>query len=250
MTRQASGPPQPIAPENKEWLDTPPRPINGGVSEAQARVPEVAAYPVAPNPVPAAPIRPKRRFGLMALLAILVLALVLSAGLVALGFGGKGPFATLGKHPAPTATATPALPPGFALYTNIDHSFKVIYPTSWQKGASTSGTGIDFQGPSNASFIATNLGGNQGDPATSDNAFCALLSGNTSSPHTVTVGGQRWTQETCDSFDFFGNLHAVVETITYKGLTFMIAYSATRSAFANENTHFFSLMEHSFAFLI
>lgn len=212
-------------------------------------MPEAAAYLVASDPVLAAPVRKKRRVGLMALLAILVLALVLSAGLVALGFGGKGPFATLGKHLAPTATATPSSPPGFSLYINIDHSFKVIYPTSWQKSPSTSGTGIDFEGPASSSFIATNLGTNQGDPVTSDGAFCALLSGSPGSPRNVTVGGQRWTQETCDSLPIFGNLHAVVETITYKGFTYMIAYSATHADFGNDTTHFFSRMERSFTFL-
>ena len=211
--------------------------------------PEAAAYPVAPNPVPAAPTRKKRRAGLIALLAILVLALVLSAGLVALGFGGKGPLATLGKQATPIVTATSSLPPGFSLYTNLDHSFKLIYPASWQKGSSSSGTGVDFQGPAGASFIATNLGTNQGDAVTADGAFCALLSGSPGSPRDVIIGGQRWTQETCDSLPIFGNLHAVVETINYKGFSYMIAYSAAHLDFANDNTRFFALMEHSFTFL-
>ena len=248
-TRQVSGPSQPIPPDSKEWLDTLPQPSNGRIAEANDRMPEGIAYPVAPNPVPVAPVRKKGRVGLMAILAILVLALVLSAGLVALGFGGKGPFAPLGKHAAPTATATPSLPPGFSLYTNLDHSFKLIYPSTWQKGPSSSGTGIDFQGPASSSFIATNLGTNQGDPVTSDGAFCALLSGSPGSPHNVTVGGQRWTQETCDSLAIFGNLHAVVETVIYKGFSFLIAYSATRADFGKDTTHFFSRMEQSFTFL-
>jgi hypothetical protein len=186
----------------------------------------------------------------MALLALLVLALVLSAGLVALGFGGKGPLAMLGKRATPVTTATPSLPPGFSLYTNLDHSFKLIYPTSWQKGPSSSGTGVDFEGPSGASFIATNLGTNQGDAVTADGAFCALLSGSPGSPHDVVVGGQRWTQETCDSLPVFGNLHAVVETINYKGFSYMIAYSAAQPNFGNDKTQFFSFMENSFTFLL
>ena len=259
-TRPGSGPSQSTPAGSKGLLDTPipappangytpPQPAYAGIAGPDARMPGAAAYPIVPGPVPAAPTRKKRRAGLIALLAIIVLAVVLSAGLVALGFGGKGPFATLGTHATPTATATPSLPPGFSLYTNLDHSFKLIYPTSWQKGPSSSGTGVDFQGPAGASFIATNLGTNQGDAVTSDGAFCALLSGSPGSPHSVVVGGQRWTQETCDSLPIFGNLHAVVETISYKGVSYMIAYSAAHTDFANDNSQFFALMENSFTFL-
>lgn len=259
-TRPVSGPSQPT-PAGGQALPgapipttpasdyTPPQPAYASIPGPNGWKPESAAYPVAPGPVPAAPARKKRSAGLVALLAIIVLALVLSAGLVALGLGGKGPLATLGKHAAPTATATPSLPPGFSLYTNLDHSFQLIYPTGWQKGPSSSGTGVDFQGPSGESFIATNLGTNQGDAVTADGAFCALLSGSPGSPRDVPIGGQRWTQETCDSLPIFGNLHAVVETVNYKGFSYMIAYSAAHPDFANDNTRFFALMERSFTFL-
>jgi serine/threonine protein kinase len=259
-TRQVSGPSQPTPTGSKALPGAPipatpasdympPQPAYTSMSGPNGWKLEAVAYPLAPNPMPVAPAHKKRRAGLVALLAILVLALALSAGLVVLGLGGKGPLATLGKHPTPVATATPSLPPGFSLYTNLDHSFKLIYPTSWQKGPSSSGTGVDFQGPAGASFIATNLGTNQGDPVTADGAFCALLSGSPGSPHDAIVGKQRWTQETCDSLPIFGNLHAVVETITYKGFSYMIAYSATHADFANDKTQFFALMENSFTFL-
>ncbi len=227
------------------------RPADGFPPASGIQTPAAAVFaPTAPPAVPVPQAARRRKLGLIALLVLIVLGVALSAGLVALGLGGKGPFASLGKHPTPTATATPSAPPGFLLYTNLDHSFKLIYPKTWKKSASDSGVGVKFDGPANQTFQVENDGANQSDPAVADTTFCLILSGNPGSPHNVIVAGQRWTQEACDSLSFLGNVHAVIEAISYKGNIYLLSYSSDQTTFGQDDARYFSLMEKSFTFLI
>ena len=214
-------------------------------------LPAFGAQParVAAPPAPTPPTAKSKKLGLAVLLALLALGVILSAGLVALSLSGKGPFATLGKHPTPAPTATPLAPPGFLLYTNPDHSFKIIYPKTWKKSASLSGVGVHFDGTANSQgFDVENGGATQADLAMADDTFCLLLSGSPGTPEPVTIGAQRWTRETCDSP--LNNLHVVIEAINYKGDFYLMSYSSTPTTFARDQMLYFSLMEKSFTFLV
>jgi hypothetical protein len=145
------------------------------------------------------------------------------------------------------ATATPAIPAGFQQFTSPDNSFSIDYPSSWTNDSSTEGTGAQFTGPAGQVFIVTNGGAGQGDPATNDAAFCQGVGGPASAPTQITIGGQQWTQEECDNSS--GTVHAVVDSVTYKGDLYLMAYASPKVTFPADKTQYYSPMEQSFRFL-
>jgi hypothetical protein len=210
--------------------------------------------PMAPGPQPK-----KSRTGLIVGILIAVLIIGGLGSVAALGFAGKGPLKSLGSTPTPAATATPkatatpqptatpSIPAGFQAFTSSDNSFSIAYPADWQKSSPSEGTGAQFAGPNNQTFIVLNAGPGQGDVATNEAAFCQSVGGPASTPTTVTIGSQPWTQVECDNGD--GSRHAVVDAITYKDSLYLIAYGSDANTFAQDRTSFYIPMEQSFQFL-
>jgi hypothetical protein len=191
------------------------------------------------------------------LIAVLLVGTL--GSLTALGFAGKGPLSSLGPTPTPAATATPTatavptaaptpnLPAGFQQFTSSDGTFSIAYPATWQQTTPTAGTGAQFSGPDGQQLIVLNAGQGQGDVATNEAAFCRSVGGPPSTPTTVTIGGQSWTQVECDNAD--ATRHAAVDGITYKDSLYLIAYGASSDTFDQNRTSFFTPMEQSFQFL-
>lgn len=209
---------------------------------------------------PMAPPPKKSRTGLIVGILIAVLLIGGLGSLAALGFAGKGPLSSLGPKPttaataaatsttAPTATSTSGAPAGFQQFTSSDNSFSLAYPGDWQQQDASSGTGGRFVGPNQQLFLVAHLSFT-GDPAAFDNGFCGSsgFGGTASTPQTVTIGGQSWTQEECDNAS--GTEHAVVEAVSYKNNLYYIAYTSDKASFDQNRTSFFSPMEQSFQFL-
>jgi hypothetical protein len=63
----------------------------------------------------------------------------------------------------------------------------------------------------------------------------------------VTVDGQQWTREECDSPAL--GLHAIVETVVYKGKLYLLSYTSSADTFSRNRSQFFTPMEQSFTFL-
>jgi len=209
--------------------------------------PGFGAGPGAGAPGKPAPWQNKR--SLIALISIVALVVLLGASLLTLGLTHTGPFAAPVAQDQATPTAA-SIPPGFKLYTNSDHSFRLIYPDSWSMKASLnlSGTGVQFNGPSSLVALATNGGSSQpGNDGPNADAFCATFGGTINPRTTVTIAGQKWTQEQCDSFASVS--HALVETIIYKGDLYLLSFAAPPDTFANNLKQYFTPMENSFTFL-
>jgi hypothetical protein len=211
---------------------------------------------------PEAPAPPKRQKGpLIAILSLIVLVVLLGGGLffVLLGRGfSPGQSSSPTQAPTatalPTATATPSAPPGYQFFTNSMKTFSIDYPLGWSesKAPASAGDGGEFEGPEAQTFLATDGGAIVGDPAVFDDAFCEGVNGNggfggkPTAPKQVVVAGQTWTEEECTNS---ANAHAAVETIIYKGHSFIIAYASLSGSFAINRSQYFSVMEQSFNFL-
>ncbi|HEY7350107.1 MAG TPA: serine/threonine-protein kinase [Ktedonobacterales bacterium] len=205
---------------------------------------------------PALPIKPpprKKKTGLIALISALALVVLLGGMLLALGLTGNGPFGSLGANlqTTPTPTTGP-IPTGFKLYTHTDHSFSIIYPTAsgWSMKAAitVNGSGEEFDGPASQVVQVVNGGSAQSsDTGSNDDAFCVVFGATTNGHTTVTLAGQQWTREECDSFG--GIAHAIVETIVYKGQLYLLSYASTTGSFDSNRRQYFTQMEQSFTFL-
>jgi serine/threonine protein kinase len=210
--------------------------------------PGMVGSPPAPylgGPMPPAPKH--RRTGLIIMLGLLALVLVVGGiGLALVKVLQPGSSASTGHH-APTPT--PTIPPGFRLYTDPNHTFRIIYPSSWQQQPSPLGSdGMEFDGPRSQMFTAINEGSAQpGDVGATNDNFCTGYSGATNPQTTVTIGGQRWSQEACDAFLGLG--HGVSESIVYKGNLYLLVYTDEPESFNSDNTQYFARMEQSFTFL-
>jgi hypothetical protein len=203
---------------------------------------------------PGVPPKKKSRAGLI-IGIVVVLLIIIIGGIVAVALlGGKknsGPTsnatATVAATATPVATATPSIPAGFQQFTSPDNTFSIVYPSDWTKDSSSEGTGAQFVGTAGQIFIVTNGGAGQGDPATNDAAFCGALGGPPSAPKQVTISGQQWTQEECDNSS--GTQHAAVDSVSYKGNLYLIAYASPKATYASDNTKYYQPMEQSFQFL-
>src|SRR5579883_280824 len=196
----------------------------------------------------------------------LVILLVVLAAVILLGGAGALVFRSLHSTPTtsatatrppatatkPIATATPTIPPGFSLYISPDRTFSIIHPTTWKPGATSLGSdGAEFDSPAGPSqmFTAVNQGPQSGDALSADDAFCASfsLTGSPGPHKTITLSGQQWMQETCDTLG--GISHAVIEGVMYKGNLYIILYVDFPNSFKSDQTAYFTPMEQSFSFL-
>ena len=148
---------------------------------------------------------------------------------------------------------SPTIPAGYNVFTSPDKSFRIAYPSDWQVSDAGAGTGVRFEGPAHQVVIVTTVAGLTDDPASIDSAFCQGQGGNggfggsASSPKTVSIGGQSWTQEECDTGDQSG--HAAVAALTYQGNSYLLTYASPKASFNSNQRTFFSPIEGSFQFL-
>jgi serine/threonine protein kinase len=192
----------------------------------------------------------RKRSSMIALVSAIALVALLGGTLLTLGLTRSGPFAPPGSANHQATPTSASIPAGFKLFTNSDRSFSIAYPSGWSMKPvlPTSGTGEEFDGPSTQIVQVTNGGPNQStDTGTSDDAFCITFGLTTSGHTTVTIDGQRWTREECDSYASIS--HGLVETVVYKGHLYLLSYAAPKDTFNNTRTQFFTPMEQSFKFL-
>lgn len=189
---------------------------------------------------------------LIAIISIIVVVVIVVGVVAALALGGNKSNSTTNTNsntpaasPTTAATPTPSVPAGFQQFSNSQ--FSVAYPGDWTAKASSSGDGEQFTGPTSQVFqIDINQDTPAGQESAFNAAFCQVLnSKGKGTPTTVTIGGQTWQQLDCQDD---GSLHAVVESVVYKGALYSIAYLSLSPTFASDKTQFYSPMEQSFAF--
>lgn len=165
-----------------------------------------------------------------------------------------------------TATATPAVPVGFKTYTDPGGAFKLFVPTDW----STQTPNTTTQSPYSTVFANPDETGvltvasfngtfNQSTLATSEKSvFVGMSRGgggpgtysHLQGPTTLSLAGEKWTQETADVAVANGTtLHAVVLLANHAGHGYAIAYAAKQTSFKSLDTKDYQVMVHSFAFL-
>jgi serine/threonine protein kinase len=244
--------PTPTSPQS---FGAPPAGFSGSMNRPALPQP-APAYPVPGYPgAPAQPSPTKKKNGLIALISAIVLVALVGGILLTLGLTKTGPFAPPGvtQQATPTPTPTPtasSIPAGFKLFTNRDKSFSIIYPQSWssKSALSPNGVGEEFDGPANQIVQAVNGGQNNASNTGSNvDAFCVVYGGLPQGHSTVTIDGQKWTREECDSFGSVS--HAVVEAVVYKGNLYLLSYAAPKNSFSSDRTKYFTPMEQSFTFL-
>jgi hypothetical protein len=193
----------------------------------------------------------KRRGGLFALIAIIVVvALIVGVvGVLALTHkSGSTSTSNTNSSSTPTtaATPTPSVPSGFQKFSNSQYS--IAYPGSWSAKASSSGTGEQFTGPDAQVFqVDLTPNASSGEEAAFNTGFCGVLNskGGATTPTAITIGGQTWQQLDCKDD---GTLHAVVESVVYKGTLYSLSYLSTSLTFDSDKTQYYGPMEQSFAF--
>ena len=203
------------------------------------------AYPGAPK----AGTPGNKKPGLVAVISAVVLVVLVGGILLTLGLTKTGPFAPSSANNRTTPT-TSTVPAGFKLFTNQDKTFSIIYPEKWsvKDPISISGVGKEFDGPANQVLQVSNGGSSQSsETGTSDDAFCLVFGATTNAHTTVTIDGQTWTREECDSYASIS--HAIVETVVYKGNLYLLSYAAPKDTFNSDRTRYFTPMEESFTFL-
>jgi len=196
----------------------------------------------------------------MSILSLITILVLLGGGLLVAGIIGKGPLASLNGQPAgtgaaqtpaasptPTATPTPSAPPGFRVFINATNTFSIDYPSNWQEAKASAGSGAQFEGPEPQVFIVSDAGASGGDPALFDKDFCDGFGGKPTAPKQVSIAGQQWTEEECNSSS--GTAHAAVEATFYTGHLYVIAYACYKATFAANRNQYFTPMEQSFKFL-
>ncbi len=223
----------------------------GGPSGFGAPMNRVSVPPLpAPGyPPPAAPPPRNAKTRLIALVSAVALVALMGGTLLTLGLTKTGPFAPRVNQATPTPTAT--APAGFKRYTNGDHSFSIIYPSSWRAkpAVTVNGSGEEFDGPASQVVQVIHGGAVQpSDIGNNDDAFCATFSFSTPNGHTTaTVAGKQWTREECDNPVL--SIHAIVEAIAYRGQLYMLSYASPTSSFSSNRSQYFTPMEQSFTFL-
>jgi hypothetical protein len=199
---------------------------------------------------PAPRSRPTR---LIALGSVIALVVVLGGILLTLGLTRTGPFAPgSANHQATPTPTTAAIPAGFKLYTNKDHSFSIVYPGGWdaQPAVTVNGSGEQFSGPASQTVqVVHGAAAQASDVGTSVDAFCTTFSFIPASGNhtTTTLAGQQWTREECDNPAL--SIHAIVEAVAYKGTLYLLSYASPTGAFNSNRSRYFTPMEQSFTFL-
>lgn len=266
VSQPSSEPAQPLFPStiqtadlaNRSPLPTPldEAPLSEGTL-APAK-PRVASFGQAGGHLPPqATAQRNRRTGVIVLITLILLAIIgggIAAGVAIM----SGTHSSSRNTPGSTPTDTSSLPSGSQSFTNSDNTFRIAYPSDWEQSDAAHGTGATFKGPDGQTFIISNVGSTQDftdfTPARFDDDVCTGnegfdgFGGTTSSTQTVSIGGQDWTQEECESGD--GTLHVAVETIIYQDTFFTMVYYSTPSTFDSNRDLYFSPMEQSFTFLI
>ena len=194
---------------------------------------------------PGAPPPKKGKSGLI-IGIVVVLLVIIVGGVLAFALLKKGPNTTgtngTSATATPKATATQAVPSGFQQFSNSN--FSVIYPQAWTAKASSSGE--QFTSASGQIFEVDITSGGS-DPSVFDSAYCGVIGKVTAGPTTVTIGGEKWTQEECQDQD--GTLDSVVEAVAHNGNLFSIAYLSLIDTIQTDKTQFYQPMEQSFKFL-
>lgn len=254
----------------------------GDVSKTRDAEVVTADFPLAPRPArtqtvpadalpstePAAPARPPRKRGPLAITSILVLILLLlvvaTAGILLangrLTLFAATPTATI----APTATLAPTATPqsSLNLFTDADHVFQIGYPKGWlvslKNESSTSPRLALFSNPpQQANFNVGTL------PTTDTPAqgiveqTLAVLAQKTgiahrSGPTTAMVGGETWTQEAGDVTVIQNGkptaMHAIALATIHGAHTIYILELAPADTFATSQQDFERMLQ-SFTFL-
>ncbi len=149
--------------------------------------------------------------------------------------------------PTPKATATAhavaAVPTGFNIYKG--ESFTLTYPTGWNKANPAEGTGVQYNGPKNQTFVIASLGKTQNVPATFDTTFCGptAFGGTASAAKDVKISGVTWVQVQCT--DQKGGKSAIVESTVYNKAFYYIVYGSPTADFQANRTQYFNTMEKS-----
>jgi FlaG/FlaF family flagellin (archaellin) len=191
---------------------------------------------------------------LIAIISIVVVVVIVGGVVAALALSSNKSntsttsTATTTPSASPTTAATPtsSVPAGFKQFSNSQYS--IAYPGDWTAKASSSGSGEQFTGPT-AQVFQVDITPNTpaGQEGTFNAAFCQVLnSKGKPTPTTTTIGGQTWQQLDCQDD---GSLHAVVESVVYKGALYSLAYLSLSPTFTSDKTQFFTPMEQSFTFL-
>ncbi len=200
----------------------------------------------------APPPQKKGKGLLIAIISIIVVVVIVVGVVAALALSNNKSNTTTNTNsntpaatPTTAATPTPGVPAGFQQFSNSE--FSVAYPSGWTAKASSSGDGEQFTGPTAQVFqVDVNPNTPAGQESTFNTAFCQVLnSKGKGTPTTVTIGGQTWQQLDCQDD---GNLHAVVESVVYKGALYSIAYLSLSTTFTSDRAQFYTPMEQSFAF--
>jgi hypothetical protein len=216
--------------------------------------------------VPPVPEQPRRWVD--RLLVALIVLVLFAAGGAAFTLAHGGGFHAASGTPtapiiAPTATATPAIPPsGFTFYADPRGYFRFAVPSDWTTQTQQSGESVGVtNGPIGAIFavvfepfaIKT-----QTDDLNA--AFTSVLTGSDGStivgtfahrqgPTTITLSGNPGKPESAD-FTIQGyTFHGVVLVADHHGGRVIIGYLALANVFANANSEYFQPMLTSFTFL-
>jgi hypothetical protein len=186
----------------------------------------------------------KGRGGLIAIIAIVLLVVIAGGIVAAIALTGKKPATSTGPG---ASTPTPSIPAGFKKFTGS--TFSIAYPSDWKPVGDAQGTsGEEFTSDSGQVFQVTiSAGARSGQEDLFNTGFCSVV-GNASdaTPAAVTIGGQQWHQLDCGEKS---SLHAVVESLVYKGTLFSLSYLSPITTFDSDKTQFYTPMEQSFAFL-
>lgn len=194
----------------------------------------------------------KGKTGMIVIISVIVLVVIVGGVVAALAFTG-GKKTTNNNNPAatsaPAATPTPAIPSNFKKFSNSRYS--IGYPSDWTSDTSSSGTNDeDFTGPTAQIFqVVITPNASPGEETLFNSGYCSVLgsSGGTKpSPTSISLGGQQWQQLDCGDN---GTLHAIVESVIYKGDLYTLDYLSSSATFDSDRTQFFQPMERSFQFL-
>lgn len=196
----------------------------------------------------------KGKTGMIVIISVVLLVVIVGGVVAALAFASKKTPTTAANNTpsatsAPATTPTAAIPSNFKKFSNSRYS--IGYPSDWMPAASSSGTNDeDFTGPTAQIFqVVITPNASPGEETLFNSGYCSVLgnSGGTKpAPTSVTLGGHQWQQLDCGDN---GTLHAIVESVIYKGDLYTLDYLSSSATFPSDRTQFFQPMEQSFQFL-
>lgn len=193
-----------------------------------------------------APAPPQRDMTVWCLVACGIVLAGLLGGIVILVLGHTGDRAANGL---PTATATPAVPQGFKLFTSQVRFFRMAYPARWQVTSDEQNAYDAFGDPPQFAYLQGFVPKPGVTATEADDNVCGrdgAANGKTR-PKLVTIAGQTWTEEECVDSSFYKNK---VEAIIYHGHLFALSFYCPEPTFDSNQQQYFSVMEQTFQFLL